>query len=244
MFANVSPEIEKSVKEILLPQTVITSTMEEPESFGVTASALAMSVTAQTTLPDPTALATYNLSTDFLRSMRTSLLRGDRQGAIRKAIDHKMWGHALLIAGSVSPIVWRDTAEQFIRSELRDIGSTEFDSLRFLYGVLGGQGSDAVNELLPPTNRMISSVNATSAAQGPRFSSWKESLGIALQNSGSVESCSAALVGLGTALASHGRIEAGHSWYSLFCHSVTLVFCWRNMRSARRLIFLIRNTQY
>src|ERR1700724_2800546 len=124
MVANISPEIEKSVKEILLPDIGIATTMEEPESFGVTASALAMSATAQTTLPDPTALATYNLTSNFLRSMRTSLLQGDRQGAIRKAVDHKMWGHALLIAGSVNPAVWRDTAEQFIRSELRDTAST------------------------------------------------------------------------------------------------------------------------
>jgi COPII coat assembly protein SEC16 len=222
VFANISPEIEKSVKEIFLPQV---ATTEEPETFGVTASSLALSATAQATLPDPTALATYNLTTDFLRSMRTSLLQGDRQGAIRKAVDHKMWGHALLVAGSVSPIVWRDAAEQFIRSELRDTVSTDFDSLRFLYGVLGGEGSDAVNELLPPTNRMISSVNATSAAQAPRFSSWKESLGMALQNSGSAESCSAALVGLGTALVNHGRIEAGHSWFAPVCQYVTLVSC-------------------
>lgn len=151
-------------------------------------------------------------------------MQGDRQGAIRKAVDQKMWGHALLIAGSVNPTVWRETAEQFIRSELQDTGSTDFDSLRFLYGVLGGQGSDAVNELLPPTNRMISSINPLSAAQAPRFGSWKESLGMVLQNSSSVESCSAALVGLGSSLVSYGRIEAGHSWFSLVCDSNNISF--------------------
>ena len=203
------------MKDILLPQVANISTTEEAQPFGVTASALAMSATAQSTVADPTALATYNLTADFLRSMRTSLLQGDRQGAIRKAVDHKMWGHALLIAGSVDPNVWRDTAEQFIRSELRDTGSNDFESLRFLYGVLGGEGPDAVNELLPPTNRMISSVNPSFASQSPRFGSWKESLGMALQNSGSVESCSAALVGLGSSLVKYGRIEAGHSWFAI-----------------------------
>jgi len=213
-LANDSPEIDKAVKDILLPQVTNVPVTEEADSFGVTASVLAISSTTQNAIPDPTALATYNLTADFLRSIRTSLLQGDRHGAIRKAVDHKMWGHALLIAGSVNPIIWRETAEQFIRSELRDTGSTDFDSLRFLYGVLGGEGSDAVNELFPLTNRMISSVHPSSAMQAPRFGSWKESLGMVLQNSGSVESCSAALIGLGSSLVQHGRVEAGHSWFA------------------------------
>ena len=92
-------------------------------------------------------------------------MQGDRQNAIGKAIDQKMWGHALLIASSVDQIVWRETVEQFIRSELRDTGTKDFDSLRFLYGVLGGEGLDAVNELLPPTNRMVSSIHPSATSQ-------------------------------------------------------------------------------
>ena len=209
--ANRSPELEKSVKEILLPQSASAVTEEGSQSFGITASSLATSMTAQSATPDPNAIATYNLTTDFLRSMKSLLMQGDRQNAIRKAIDQKMWGHALLIASSVNQIVWRETVEQFIRSELRDTGTKDFDNLRFLYGVLGGEGLDAVNELLPPMNRMVSSIHPSATLRTPRVGSWKESLGIVLVNQGSMDT-SPALIGLGSSLVSEGRIEAGHTW--------------------------------
>jgi COPII coat assembly protein SEC16 len=208
---DASPEVEKKVLELLMPHTTALPASDQP-SFGVTASALSVTAAAQTVV-DPGALATYNLTTDFLRSIRKLLMQGDRQGAIRKAIDQKMWGHALLIASSISPIVWRDTAEHFIRSELRDTGSKDFDSLRFLYGVLAGEGVDAANELLPPMNRMISSIQTSAVSQGPRFTSWKESLGMILANKTPMENPTP-IIGLGMSLIHDGRIEAGHSWYA------------------------------
>jgi COPII coat assembly protein SEC16 len=214
-IAHCSPELEKSVKEILLPQVVNTGDTEGSQPFGVTASSLATSMAAQSTIVDPNALATYNLTTDFLRSVRSLLMQGDRQSAIRKAVDQKMWGHALLIASSVDQNVWRETVEQFIRSELRDTGTKDFDSLRFLYGVLGGEGPNAVTELLPPINRMVSSIHPSTTSQAPRFGSWKESLGMVLLNQGSMDT-SQALIGLGSSLVNEGRVEAGHSWYITF----------------------------
>lgn len=208
-----NPELEKSVRELLLPQTLSLQT-EGSQSFGVTASQLAAPTALQSNVADPNALATYNLTTDFLRSVRTLLLQGDRQGAMRKALDNKMWGHALLIASSISPTAWRDVVEQFVRTELRETGSKDIDSLRFLYGVWGGEGLDCVNELLPPINRMVSSVNASTVPQAPRFASWKESVGLVLLNKGSMD-CSPALIGLGSALVKEGRVEAGHVCFLL-----------------------------
>jgi COPII coat assembly protein SEC16 len=199
------------VRELLLPQAAAGGVKDGSESFGVMASALATS-TPHTTTADPNALVTYNLTIDFLRSMRQFLIQGDRQSAIHKAVDAKMWGHALLVASSVSPIVWKETVEQFIRSELRDTGAKDFESLRFLYGVLGGEGTGAVTELLPPINRMVTGVRARSGSQAPRFGSWKESLGMVIQNQGTMDH-SSAIVGLGTSLVSEGRVEAGHVWY-------------------------------
>lgn len=209
----ISPEIEKQATELLMPQAAKLSASDETQSFGITASSLATSTAAQTTA-DPTALATYNLTNDFLRSMRDLLMQGDRQGAIRKAVDQKMWGHALLIASSVSPVVWRETAGQFIRYELRETGAKDFDSLRFLYGVLGNEGIESVSELLPPMNRMVSSIQSSASSQGPRFTSWKESLGMVLANKRAVDD-PAPIVGLGNALVNDGRVEAGHAWYIL-----------------------------
>ena len=210
-IAHLSPELEKSVKEILLPAAAETAS-EESQSFGVTASSLALPDVPRDTSTDPNALQTYSLTSDFLRSMRWSLVQGDRLGAIRKAVDRKMWGHALLIASSVDPSVWRETVETFIRMELRDTGYKDFDSLRFLYGVLGGEGTNAVNELLPPINRMVSSIHAGSTTQSPRFVSWTESLGMVLLNKAAVDD-PAAIIGLGSALVREGRVEAGHSWH-------------------------------
>lgn len=208
-----SPELEKSVKEILIPEAT-NAAADDQQPFGITASSLALTTASQSNAVDPNALATYNLTADFLRSMRACLMQGDRQGAIRKALDQKMWGHALLIASSVNQSVWRDTVETFIRTELRGTGSKDFDSLRFLYGMLGGEGSDTVNELLPPINRMISSVNPAMTTQTPLFSSWTESVGMVLLNKGSMDNIPA-LIGLGTALVNEGRVEAGHAWYSI-----------------------------
>lgn len=123
-----------------------------------------------------------------------------------------MWGHALLIASSVSPVVWCETVEQFIGSELRDPGTKDFDSLRFLYGVLGGEGANAVNQLLPPINRMISNVHSVSSSQIPQVGQWKESIGMVLLNRGSMDT-TPSIIGLGTALVREGRVEAGHTWY-------------------------------
>lgn len=208
-----SPELEKSVKEILIPEAT-NAAADDQQPFGITASSLALTTASQSNAVDPNALATYNLTADFLRSMRACLMQGDRQGAIRKALDQKMWGHALLIASSVNQSVWRDTVETFIRTELRGTGSKDFDSLRFLYGMLGGEGSDTVNELLPPVNRMISSVHPATTTQTPLFSSWTESVGMVLLNKGSMDNIPA-LIGLGTALVNEGRVEAGHAWYSI-----------------------------
>jgi COPII coat assembly protein SEC16 len=206
-----SPEVEKAVRELLLPHAAAEGVKDGSDTFGVTASALATS-TPHTTTADPNALVTYNLTIDFLRSMRQLLMQGDRQNAIRKAIDGKMWGHALLIASSVSQTVWKETVEQFIRSELRDTGAKDFESLRFFYGVLGGEGTDAVTELLPPINRMVTGVRPNTGSQAPRFGSWKESLGMVIQNQGTMDH-SSAIIGLGASLVSEGRVEAGHAWY-------------------------------
>jgi COPII coat assembly protein SEC16 len=210
-----SPELEKSVKEILLPQAPNIGATDGSQSFGVTASTLANTLVVESTTTDPNALVTYSLTTEFLRSMRSLLIQGDRQNAIRKAIDQKMWGHALLIASSIDHNVWRETVEQFIRSELRDTGSKDFDSLRFLYGVLGGEGVHAVSELLPPVNRMVSSIHPSATSQAPRFGSWKESLGMVLLCQRSMDTTFPALIGLGMSLVSEGRVEAGHAWYIL-----------------------------
>jgi COPII coat assembly protein SEC16 len=221
-LAHGSPELEKSVKDILLPGAM-NPAHENSQSFGVTASSLAVTAASQANSIDASALATYNLTTDFLRSMRSYLMQGDRQGAIRIAVDQKMWAHALLIASSVNQNVWRETVEMFIRTELRDTGSKDFDSLRFLYGVLGGEGSDAANELRPPINRMISSIHPSSTTQTPLFASWTESLGLVLLNKGAMDD-TPALIGLGSALVNEGRIEAGHAWCVLQ-FQINLVFC-------------------
>ena len=128
-----------------------------------------------------------------------------------------MWGHALLIASSVNQTVWRETVEQFIRSELRDTGTKDYDSLRFLYGLLGGEAESAVNELLPPINRMVSSIHPSATFQSQRFGSWKESVGMVLLNKGSMD-CSPAVLGLGTSLVKENRVEAGHAWQGFVVH--------------------------
>src|SRR5947207_540852 len=80
LLSDYRPELQKKVWEVLMPQaTTLASSAGDPPSFGVTASALATTAVTQTVV-DPTALATYNLTSEFLRSIRELLMRGDRQG--------------------------------------------------------------------------------------------------------------------------------------------------------------------
>ncbi|KAG9002395.1 hypothetical protein FRB93_011512 [Tulasnella sp. JGI-2019a] len=172
-----SPDIEKAIRNALVPRLEATSGTSTP--YGFTAPAALENIL----IPGPTSSApqsgaaavTYQVKPGALDKLQEHLLRGERQLAYRHALDEKLWAHAMLISSSMDKDAWKEVASEFIRTEL-GVDATRAavdpsngrESLRVAYSLFAGQGAAAgmiislgytakvangqnsVNELLPP----------------------------------------------------------------------------------------------
>lgn len=147
-----------------------------------------------------------------VQHLKSSLLAGDREKAVWDAADKRLWGHALLIANTVSPELYHKVSQEFIKKEVNFPGHNN-ESLAALYAVLSGNHEESVDELVPMHARAGLQMVATST--GPVNSGglegleqWRETLTLVLSNrsSGDVQ----ALNSLGNLLSGYGRAEAAH----------------------------------
>ncbi len=53
-----------------------------------------------------------------LELIRSNLLAGDREKAVWTAADKRLWGHAMLIASTVSPELYKQVAQEFVKKEV------------------------------------------------------------------------------------------------------------------------------
>ncbi|KAK9366589.1 Sec23-binding domain of Sec16-domain-containing protein [Lipomyces kononenkoae] len=147
-----------------------------------------------------------------ISEVRQLLLKGDREGAVAVALDNSLWGHALLIASTVSKEKWKDAAREFIRADVIALNTADASSLATVYEVFAGCGEEAMNTLLPPGTTLPVGVSNGPSQQGPaQLSKWRETLAMILLNRSSddVESIGS----LGKLLASYGRTYAAHTCY-------------------------------
>lgn len=158
-----------------------------------------------------------------VQQLKQSLLAGDREKAVWDAADKRLWGHALLIANTVSPELYHKVSQEFIKKEVNFPGHNN-ESLAALYAVLSGNHEESVDELVPMHARAGLQMVATST--GPVSSGglegleqWRETLTLVLSNrsSGDVQ----ALNSLGSLLAGYGRAEAAHICY-IFARSAAV----------------------
>lgn len=88
-------------------------------------------------------------------------MRGETRQAYHYALDEKLWAHAMVIASSVDKAAWKEVVQEFIQSELgvreprntptlpstQSAGAPQLangrESLRVLYSLFSGQGSQA-----------------------------------------------------------------------------------------------------
>lgn len=145
-----------------------------------------------------------------IQQLKKSLLLGEREKAVWDAADKRLWGHALLIANTVSPDLYHKVSQEFIKKEVNFPGHNN-ESLAALYAVLSGNYSESVDELVPVHARagvqlVASSGPTTGGVEG--LEKWRETLTLVLSNrsTGDVE----ALKSLGNLLAEYGRAEAAH----------------------------------
>lgn len=152
---------------------------------------------------------------NLLFQLRQALLEGDRTKAAWLAEEHKLWGHAMLIASTLGGgDIWKQIIGSFVRSQVKSAGS-DARSLAALYQVFAGNAEDCVDELVPPSARagyaMVSVGQGVAAGGNPLegLDQWRETLGLVTSNRTLNDGQS--IVALGKLLASYGRVEAAHS---------------------------------
>ncbi|KAI0709341.1 Sec23-binding domain of Sec16-domain-containing protein [Earliella scabrosa] len=177
-----------------------------------------------------------------LDKIQDLLAQGDRRGACHYAADEKLWQHALLIASSIDKECWKEVVTEWIRAELvTDSTSAQGDvtngreALRVAYSLFGGNGANAVQELVHPktllqhgqSNLQVPQPQLSVTPMTPNFpmiqplnisqevlASWAKTAAMILSNPLTPES-SAALTALGDQLAVHQWTEAAHACYLL-----------------------------
>ncbi|KAF8312026.1 hypothetical protein DL93DRAFT_2082714 [Clavulina sp. PMI_390] len=252
-----SPELAEHVRNAILPQdggkalqSPGLSSLGVPMSFGLTDS------TNETKEPS---LATYHVRGSALDKIQSLLLSGQRREACHYALDQKMWAHALIMSSNMDRDLWKEVANEFIRAELgvqmnsaaalssrKNPGSDSTpqsvsngrESLRVAYSLFSGQGTSAIQELLPPKNLgkvaepatlLIPQPTIQATPISPNFpkpavtgpipadvlSNWAETASTIISNTGGTSEEWASLTTLGDYLISNGWVEAAHICYLL-----------------------------
>ncbi|KAI9728717.1 MAG: Protein transport protein Sec16B [Chrysothrix sp. TS-e1954] len=156
-----------------------------------------------------------------VQAIRAELTKGDREKAVWQAADHRLWGHAMLIASTMSSSVWKQVSQEFVKKEVR-AHAADIQSLAALYEVFAGNADESIDELVPVSARAGFQMMT---AQGPSQSrntldglnKWRETLSLVLSNRSTGDE--KALVTLGKLLKNYGRIEAAHVCF-LFARTV------------------------
>lgn len=163
--------------------------------------------------PRRASMSTNPESTEAIEALRKILLQGEQEKAVWYAADQRLWAHALLLASTLHPDIWRQVIQEFIRQEIRTFGQNT-ESLASFYQVLARNWEESIDELVLPSARaglpMVSGVErtgpSTNALDG--LDRWRETLTLILSNRSQDDW--KALLSLGQLLCSYGRIEAAH----------------------------------
>lgn len=153
---------------------------------------------------------------DAVESLRKHLLRGERDKAVWTAVDKRLWSHALLLASTLEPTVWKQVVQEFVRQEVKIIGNNT-ESLAALYEVFAGNFDESIDELVPPSARaglrMVSKVDSSGPTKNALdgLDRWRETLSLVLSNR--TNNDAQALMALGRLLTGYGRVEAAHTCY-------------------------------
>lgn len=201
-----NPAVEKAVRDILSLTPVSQDGLTSPiYASGTVAGGFSGESSS-------TQMRADSVDSSTVQQLKQSLLAGDREKAVWDAADKRLWGHALLIANTVSPELYHKVSQEFIKKEVNFPGHNN-ESLAALYAVLSGNHEESVDELVPMHARAGLQMVATST--GPVSSGglegleqWRETLTLVLSNrsTGDVQ----ALNSLGGLLSGYGRAEAAH----------------------------------
>ena len=201
-----TPAVQKAVRDVLVPG-LDEQNMEDTSSFNAGAPAGSFH---QQGVADMQADAVDPAGIEL---MRKHLMVGDREKAAWAAVDKRLWGHAMLIANTVSPDLYKQVAQEFVRKEVNHPGHSN-ESVAALYKVLSGSYEECVDELVPVHARAGLQLMSTTATGGPSkdaldgLDKWRETLCLILGNRSPGDA--GALIALGELLSNYERAEAAH----------------------------------
>ncbi|KAK5108803.1 hypothetical protein LTR62_007777 [Meristemomyces frigidus] len=161
------------------------------------------------------ALASEPVDRLVLEQIRQALLEGQRERAVWLAEEKKLWGHAMLLASTLGPDIWKQIVQSFVRSQVQGSGDPGARSLAAAYQVFAGNGEEVVDALVPASARagfrMVSAADGVGglAGEGVKLEgleSWQETLGLVVGNR--TPGDGEAVARLGRLLAGYGRVEA------------------------------------
>ncbi|KFG85166.1 COPII coat assembly protein sec-16 [Metarhizium anisopliae] len=196
-----SPTVDKSVREVLTPETI-----------GMQSEGAPLFTAADTTTA-VTSMQADGVDSGAVEKIRLDLLKGDRETAVWAAVDKRLWGHAMIISQTVSSDLYKRVAQEFVRKEVNYPGHNN-ESLAALYKVLSGNYDDCVDELVPSHARAGLQLVSTENSSGPTkdategLDKWRETLTLVLSNRSNDDV--RGLNALGKLLSSYGRAEAAH----------------------------------
>lgn len=198
-----SKKIEDEVRLVLLPNLAEMAQVMELQSPAGTAGAQA----------DP-------VDKTVVVQIRQALLEGQRERAVWLAEEKKLWGHAMLLASTMGPEVWKQIIQSFVRSQVKTVGS-DARSLAALYQVFAGNAEECVDELVPPSARagfqMVSKSDGIATGNPLEgLDQWRETLGLVAGNRTPNDTQST--LSLGRLLSGYGRAEAAHSCFLFARH--------------------------
>lgn len=205
-----SPAVEKAVREVLTPQGVEDATLLNGSSFSQMASS--------------TGMKADNVDSASMEAIKESLLAGDRESAVWAAVDKRLWGHAMLIAHTISPELYSRVAQEFVRKEVNYPGHSN-QSLGAFYKVLSGNFEDCVDELVPVHARAGMQLMSTNAGMGASqdelggLEKWRETVSMVLSNRS--DNDVRGLNALGKLLSGYGRAEAAQICF-IFSRSISV----------------------
>ena len=212
-----NPNVEEAVRRLLNPQSGASMDMSTPLSAGADITGIAPSSSAK--------LVSEAVDPSAVEILRQHLLKGEREKAVWHAVDKRLWAHALLISSTLGPDSWKQVIREFVRHEVRNIGSNT-NSLAALYEVFAGNWEESTDELVPAATRagfqMVSKLDGSGSARNAYegLDRWRESLCLILSNRTPEDG--QAIMSLGKLLADYGRMEAAHTCF-LFARNLARI---------------------
>lgn len=84
-----------------------------------------------------------SLTPNDIKEVMDSLKAGNREAALKYALDQRLWAHALILASSIGSTQWTDTVAEFVRENVRNFPTTSARNMAFMYRIFSGAKEDS-----------------------------------------------------------------------------------------------------